>query len=199
MIIGIDVDEVLCRTNDYFLFEFNKKHGTNFKREELTRYDYECFEGYNGEYIFDCLVNHLHENLTFYDIFDDSKKVLKQLKEEGHQLYVITSRWKEFREKTIFWLNNHFGENFFDKILIYNDKYEKKCKAEVAKEYGVDILIDDAPKFALGAVKNGIYVLLMNHPWNQDIKNTKNLKRVYNWLEIKKEIDKITKSKNNSK
>lgn len=195
MIIGIDVDEVLCRTNDYFLFEFNKKHNTNFKREQLIRYDYECFEGYKGEYIFDCLVKHLEENLTFYDIFDDSKNVLTQLKNKGHKLYIITSRWTEFREKTIFWLNNHFGENFFDKVLIYNGKNEKICKSEVARDNGIDILIEDAPKYAINSAKINIYVLLMNHPWNRNIKGKKNLKRVYNWLEISKEIDKISKKK----
>lgn len=195
MIIGVDVDEVLCRTNDYFLYEFNKKHKTNFKREQLTRYDYECFEGFDGKYIFDALLKHLHENLTFYDIFDESKDVLKKLKQDGHKLYVITSRWVAFREKTEFWLDSHFGKNFFDKILIYNDQYEKVCKSDVAKENGVDILIDDAPKFALGAEVKGISVLLMNHPWNRDIKNTKYITRVYSWADIKVHIENIVSKK----
>lgn len=186
--IGIDVDEVLCRTNDYFLYEFNKKHNTTFKREELTRYDYECFEGYSGKQIFNALVNHLNDNLQFYDIFDNSKNILTQLKKEKFELYVITSRWIEFREKTIYWLNSHFGEDFFDKILIYNGRDEKLCKSEIAKEYNIDILIDDAPKFAIGAKVKGIHVLLMNHPWNQDIKEEKNLIRVHSWKQIYDEI-----------
>ncbi len=193
MIIGIDIDEVLCRTNDYFLFELNKKYGTNFRREELVRYDYNCFKGFSGEDIFNELIEHLHNNLIYYDIFDGSKEILKKLKKDGHKLYIITSRWKEFEEKTLIWLEKHFGKNFFDKILIYNDKFEKKSKDEIAKENNIDVLIEDAPKYALKASKNKIRVLLMNHPWNKDLEENEFLIRVYSWEDIYEKIKNFNK------
>ncbi len=185
MRIGIDVDEVLCRTNDYFLYEFNKKHGTNFMRDQLSSYTYDCFDGFDGKYVFDCLVEHLHKDSLYYDVFDSSKRVLFQLKKDGHQLFVITSRWNDLREKTIKWIYNHFGENFFEDILIYNDGTDMKIdKSEIVVKLGVDILIEDAPKYAISTASKGVKVLLFNQPWNCNVLENEFIQRVFSWNEI---------------
>lgn len=185
MRIGIDVDEVLCRTNDYFLYEFNKKHKTNFMRDELTSYTYDCFKGFDGEYIFDCLIKHLNESSIFYDVLDSSKEVLLELKEMGHELFIITSRWKDLGEKTKLWIYKHFGEDFFKDILIYNDGSDRNIdKSQIAQEYNIDVLIEDAPKYALNTASKKIKVLLFNQPWNKNVPESEYITRVYSWNEI---------------
>lgn len=182
--IGVDIDEVLCRTNDYFLKEFNKNHNTDFKREQIKRYNFDCFEEYSGKYVFNKLVEHLKENLSEYEIVKDAKEVLSELKKENH-LFIITSRQDFFKEKTLSWLNLHFEENFFENILFLDDFKFFSCKSEICNEYKIDVLIEDAPNHAINTSQNGIKVLLMDCPWNRDIKENKNLIRVKNWKEIK--------------
>jgi len=185
--LGIDIDEVLCSTNDYFLEEFNKKHNTNFKKEDLTSYKFSNFKEFKSEYIFNELMKHIENNLIKYNILENSKEVLEKLKTK-YELYIITSRWIKFKTKTIAWLNKHFKENFFKEILIYNDEFENKCKIDIAKKNKINILIEDAPEFIIKADKENLKIILMDRPWNRKIKENKNIKRVYNWKEIEKEL-----------
>ncbi|MFW6285984.1 MAG: 5' nucleotidase, NT5C type [Nanoarchaeota archaeon] len=186
MNIGIDIDEVLCKTNDSFLKAFNKKHNTNIKRTDIFNYDYSCVEHFQRGYILSELIKHLELNLNNFEIVVDAKNVLKKLKNKGYKLYVITARNKELvSEKTIDWLNFHFGENFFEKILFSNEgKNMRYCKSEITKKYNIDILIEDEPNYATNCAELGIKVFLMDCPWNKKVVESNNLTRIYNWIDI---------------
>ncbi len=195
MRIGIDIDEVLCGTNDYFIYEFNKKHKTKIKKEDFVDYNFKTIKGYESEYVLNCLIKHIRENLEYYEIFNNSKRVLTKLKKENNELYIITSRYKEFEKKTIEWLEEKFGKDFFNKILIYNETGVEANKAEVAEKNGIEILIEDMEKYIIDAAKRGINVLMMDHPWNSNVKETERITRVFSWKDIEKKIEEIKKKK----
>lgn len=185
MKIGIDVDGVLCRTVEYFLFDFNKQHNTKFSRDDIKEVEFIVLEGFDGDYILDKLVEHIDGNMSFYDITDHSKKVLKKLKEQGHELIVITARMNHFKDKTVEWLEYHFGKDFFDDIVFYNHSSKERIpKYKVCNDMAVELLIDDSPDNAIGANKHGINVLVMSNPWNEHLEDTNMLKRVNNWKDV---------------
>lgn len=185
MRVGIDIDGVLCRTIDYFIFEFNKEHDAKFNRDSIKEVDFPSFEGYEPDYVLKKMVEHIDNNMHYYDIFEFSKSSLKQLKGQGFELYVITARMMHFKQTTLDWLNTHFGEDFFDEIIFYNhDLNERICKSEICAQNNVKVLIDDSPKNALNCLEKGIPVLLMSHPWNEHMEESDMLKRVSGWKDV---------------
>jgi uncharacterized HAD superfamily protein len=189
MNIGIDIDEVLCYTNDHFLEEFNLKHNTNFKKKQLLDYYYNHLVGFESKYVINEIVNHLINNSEEYDIIEDSKEVLTKLKQDN-KLFIITAR-KEilFLEKTTNWLKRHFGENFFEEIIFSTKNHEEKyCKSDICTKYNIDIMIEDAPHHALKCADKNIKVFLMNRPWNKSLKEHDNITRVNSWREIEEKL-----------
>ncbi len=187
MRVAIDVDEVLTRTNDYFLREFNEEHGTEFKREDITDYNYLWVEkeGFNRDYVFGKLVEYVRNDLDSYDIGSDIVDVLSNLKNLGHELFILTSRDDLVKERTIEWLEKSFGKGFFDEMVFTGDAISKTiCKSEVCKIHEFDVLIEDAPHYCQEVSKAGVKVLMMDCPWNRDVKESENLIRVNNWKEV---------------
>lgn len=182
--IAVDIDEVLCRTNDYFLEDFNSEHNTNFTRENITSYDYSSLDGFESKYVFEKVKTHVSEKLISYEISQDAITTLKKLKEIGHELFILTSRFDETEEDTKKWIFAHFGVSFFKEIIFTNGVINNSCKSDYCINKDFDILIEDAPHYAQKSSEKGIKVLLMDCPWNGDVVETKNLIRVKNWKEI---------------
>ena len=189
MNIGIDIDEVLCKTNDYFLEEFNNKHKTNFTRENLHNYHYNYMGDYDSSYVVKELINHLHLNAENYKIITGAKEILEKLRQE-HKLFIITAREKtSFGQKTKNWLEKNFGEDFFEEIIFSTlDIYNTQCKSNICKNYNIDIMIEDAPHHALKCANKNIKVFLMSCPWNKNIQEHENITRVRNWNDIEEKL-----------
>ncbi len=187
MKIAVDIDEVLCKTNDYFLDHFNKEHNSNLKREFITDYTYNSFKNYGFEnsYVFSKLVEFVRRDMENFNIVEEAVLILKELKKLGHELYILTSRSKILYERTCSWLENYFGKGFF-KEIIFTDGFEKEsiCKSDVCINFGIDILIEDAPHYAFNTSQKGVKVLLMDCPWNYKINENENLVKVKNWNDI---------------
>ena len=184
MRIAVDIDEVLCKTNDYFLEYFNAEHGTNFTRENIVNYEYDSFTGFEKEYVYTKLVDYVHKNLDKFRVMPYAKDILSDLKKE-HELFILSSRDISLKDRTHAWLEFHFVVNFFDDVILIGGHYEQKlCKSDVCVEKGFHMLIEDAPKFAKNTSDLGISVLLMDCPWNRNLEETRNLIRVFNWNDI---------------
>ena len=117
MRIAVDIDEVLCRTNDSFFEFFNKEHNTTFSREDVLDYNYSSLEGFDKEYIFNIVVKFVHENVENFEIVPQSIEILKKLKSEGHELFILTSRWENLYDRTKKWLDVSFGKDFLQEEL----------------------------------------------------------------------------------
>lgn len=185
MRIGVDIDEVLCMTNKYFIDYFNKKYNTNYDKESIKEYNYKSFLFHDNDFVIAELKNFIDNNLEKFEIIQNAKKVLTKFKEMGLEIVILTSRSVKLRKRTIDWLKLNFGEELFDEFLIYNGDFdEEMCKSKIAMQNKIDVLIEDAPHYAINTSLVGIPVLLFDCPWNRSLDDSEFLIRVKNWDEI---------------
>jgi len=184
MKIGIDIDEVvveyvkrfleLCETN--LNQKFSIAEISNFNMEEVLGISKEEADKIAKEFN-DC---QLFKELDFVEGAKESISILSK----DNELFFITSRPSSIIEGTRDFLNKHLKVVDFEiyHSLGFRDG-EGKTKADICKERGIKILIEDRRKYALDCAENGIKVFLMDKPWNQNCGH-ENIIRVKNWKEI---------------
>ena len=118
-----------------------------------------------------------------------SAEIIRKLKEEGNNIYFITSRHEEIKGKTIIedysrkWLEKN---NFvFDKIIM-----NAQNKLEASKNANIDLFIDDSYEHCKKVQKGGIKALLFTSCCNQSIENVC-VERVYSWIQVYKKYQEL--------
>ncbi len=110
-----------------------------------------------------------------------AKMILKKLKEEGNDLYIITARGIH-NEQIIEITKNIFKETGMD---IFTKCYWSILdKAKVCKDENIDIMIDDS-KYNCESIANaGIKTIYMKDAPSYDIIDNPNVVTLYNWGEV---------------
>jgi uncharacterized HAD superfamily protein len=189
MKIGIDIDEVVVEfVRGYIKIlarkgiaaEYEKTHSYNFwesypiTRDEAIKFADELFE---SEY-FDTL-----------ELVSGAKEAINKL-EKNNELFFITSRPNYIKIKTQKFIEEHFPNSNIS--LIFSGDFHKsngKTKAEICKDLGIKILIEDNKKYALECANNGIKTFLINKPWNKNPGFHENLIKVNSWPEILRHLN----------
>jgi len=107
--------------------------------------------------------------------------ILKKLKEEGHDLIIITARGvsnKEIIELTEKRLERD-NMNIFEKSC-----FAAEDKAEVCKKENIDIMIDDSNINCKNTSENQIKTIYLKDAPSYDMEENEYLKVLYNWGEI---------------
>ena len=138
-----------------------------------------------------------HANIEDFAIklrpIEDSVYYIRKLKEDGHEIYIITGRnngeYINPKELTTQWLDKY--NIVYDK-LIFTNAYDKHAKTEVCLENNIDLMIEDSTRISLDLINNGIKVYTMNTRYNQ---KEQTLDRVSKWKEIYEKISKLNKKK----
>lgn len=189
MKIGIDIDGVLTDEHRFII-----DYGTKYLNDEKIPYKLHN-NVYDSEKIFEIEESQYdefwREYLLYYSknisIRPFAAEVIKKLKEENNEIYIITSRSlttyeNEYKEKmqTIVkdWLNKN--------NVIYDEIIFSRNKADVCKKLDIDIMIEDKPENVI-SISNVIPVLCYDHPYNEKLDNN-NIIRVYSWYDIYKKI-----------
>lgn len=198
--IGIDIDNVIANSYPAFLAKFNEVFATQIKYEEI--FDFYYLEKHPNvkhdkakDFIHKLLVDEEFQlNILPYERV---LPIISNWKKTGHRIHYITSRPHTSRDLTYRWLEKHgfllpgTTLDLFNSTQHFN-KHRKKIreyKKMVAEKRGVNLFIEDSREIA---ETMEIDVLLLDRPWNQG-KLPKNVKRVKDWEEIEKYIDKIYK------
>lgn len=183
MRIGIDIDNCISNFDDTLLKEY-LKHDKELRNTGIINESPE----YLRKGMFDWTEE---EENSFYNAnienfarklkpIEDSPYYIRKLKEDGHEIYIITGRnngeYTNPNELTKWWLNKY--DIVYDK-LIFTDAYDKHAKTVVCLENNIDLMIED-----------GIKVYTMNTRYNQ---KEQNLDRVSKWKEIYERISKLNK------
>ena len=187
MVIGIDIDGVL---NDYL--EFCRVYGTNFCKENNIHFDkftpdYETtvMFGWDDGAEKKFWNEHIEFYATKYPSRENASKIIKQLKDEGNTIKIVTKR-----ENTD--LDNEKGErmrNFVRQWLkeedIYYDKliFCKGSKVPYCQEEEIEIMIDDWVTNINEISKECCPVIIFETGYNLDC-NPKNTFRCNSWKEI---------------
>ncbi len=188
--IGIDLDEVLVHTAPAIIDFVNKKEGTTFKVEDAKEFElwklFSCsqeegikkvYDFFSSDFFLDLMpLENSVESINFlYDVFD---------------LIVITSRDDKIKIQTLDFIDKYFNNQF--KEIFFTNQFSGegvvKTKAQICKELGIGILIEDRRKYAIECAEKGIKVFLMDKPWNSNCEH-ENIIRVKNWNEIMEKLN----------
>ena len=200
MRIGVDIDNVLSNFNEVLLKDYIK-HDKELRNTGIINENPE----YLRKGMFDWTEK---EEKSFYNSniqnfaqklkpIEDSPYYIKKLREDGHEIYIITGRdngeYTNPYELTKAWLNNY--NIVYDKLLFTN-AYDKHAKTEVCLENNIDLMIEDSTRISLDLINNCIKVYTMNTRYNQ---KEQTLDRVSKWKEIYEKISKLNKKEDRKK
>lgn len=99
-----------------------------------------------------------------------------------HQISIITARPLCFRDVTTEWLGHH-------KVSYHNISFTED-KLQECMNSRVDVLIDDAPHYAIEFALNKRPVILFEQPYNISIDKDL-IYRATNWKEVKMNIENL--------
>ena len=202
VIVGVDADGVL--TN---LIEYNSREGKKeFKREVIN------YNSYWLEEMFDLEdVSKLKMYTKAFKIYEKyckkenpregASNVINELSKKGFSFNQITARkfaaqrnilGKRYRRLLKKWNKKH-GINF-DSYKFCDDYNVDKSKLILCNMLNVEVMIEDNANVALLLAQNGIKVILVDAPYNSEVKH-ENIIRVYDWYQIKDELLKFQEAK----
>ena len=198
MRIGIDIDGVLTDVERWQLDYGSKFYYERYQKEIVD------FEGYDTNQIFnvdDKLDEEFwREYFKEYSLNVEARKfaneVIDKLKQEGHQIYIITARGsflshsadvmsvEENQQIVLNWLKNHHIN--YDKII-----FSPEDKLDICKENKIDLMIEDKVD-NINKISKIIPVICFHAGYNKDCKNS-NIIRCYSWYDIYSKINKLAK------
>lgn len=199
MRIGIDIDGVLTNIEQFVINHVSKycvDNGITYHIGD-SNYDY-------------CKTFHIDKEvendfwkqyLEYYAIHEKARpfasEIVKKLKEDGHDIYIITSRWlanrddevgKRMREIVKNWLNEN--KIPYDKLIF--SKASNESKYQEIMENKIDLMIEDNPN-NIKELKNYIPVICYDAGYNKDCVEDNRMTRCYSWYDIYSKINDIEK------
>jgi len=162
MKIGIDVDNTMYHLDA--IDKISELLGMSYTTEDVKHwvYDKQRINGFPKH--FTDLVFALFDDPKYMgslDVYDGVVDKLKQLKKDGHELYVLTARRPSVQIATVRMLNHDFGIAFFDSINFVEHKTD--AKLNLFKKLELDVWIDDNPKDIENACYLGMKVYGINN------------------------------------
>ena len=116
-------------------------------------------------------------------------ELFKKLKEEGNNIYIITARYEQDGIESVEglteeWLKKNKIE--YDRLLINSSD-----KLKIAREYNIDVFIDDCFKFCKEINDAGIKSYMFVGTTNNNIE-TGEVEKVYSWPQVYFKIKEFT-------
>ena len=191
--IGIDIDDTITDTTA-LVKEYIEKYDQDYSNDKiLINNIYEIIRGFFGnDIIIKFFKDHCLEMGKKYQIRENSKQVINKLKEEGHEIYIISARTDDY-----FGNANKFCEEYLDSVGIKYDKVitGKLFKVDTCKKENIDIMIDDGVDTCDDINKVGIKAFLYSTEINENKDTISD--RVYNWAQVYTDVHNYLDNKNN--
>lgn len=130
MRIGIDVDNTLVKSNEYFEY-IKVRDGLNFNKSYTV--------GWTEEECLQILPKYAEELISNVEFMDDACEVLDYLKDKGHELIIITARNNKYYKHSI-----EITKKRLKHIKIDEFYFGYENKASIAKKVNIDLMIDDS-------------------------------------------------------
>jgi 5'(3')-deoxyribonucleotidase len=187
-VLAVDVDDVLYPLVSAFIDYHNRLHGTKTVIEDFVSYHMDESMGITRD-----------EFLERFRAFGDeggftksrpaqqSQQAIKKLS-ETYDMVIVTSRWQQWEQDTIDWLQEHFPDIFHDVHFANSIAWhrgDKFDKATICQELGAVAFIDDSLHNVEQVAATGIRSLLFgDYAWNQTDELPDNAQRVKDWDEV---------------
>jgi 5'(3')-deoxyribonucleotidase len=176
MRIAVDLDGTLAQTHEVFLEELERREGVSHSLEDIRSWYFE-----NVDFSTDTFHEIARENWTEKDIPLTDTEIPEHLSKlrKNHDVDVVTARNDVPENELKSWLRKK--EVPFDSFKVDKEK----------THLGYDYLIDDSPTY----IGNGIKILLYHRPYNSRTELGEKDRRVRNFSEIRKHVEKIASEK----
>lgn len=179
MRIGIDIDGVVSDSYAAWIEEMNRYFSKNISILE----DYDVHLVY--EVSWDVMNNFFKQNMEHLFMLPQPVKGAKQgiesLLAQGHEIIYVTARAADEEEVTRRWMDKH---EIPCEHLVFSDM---KSKVDLARQWQLEVFIEDYTKNAVELAESGISVLLLDASYNQGSLPT-GIRRSRDWTEIVKVI-----------
>lgn len=200
MRIGVDIDGVITDVERFSVDYFSKYCVENNIEYNIKTSDYDVAETFNiTKEQADAF---WEEYLDFYAEYEKPRafvsEVLKRLKEDGHEIYIITARWKtnqedetgeKMRKTVIDWLVKN--NIFYDKLIF--SKASKEKKLQEVKDTRIDIMVEDSPRNII-EISKIVPVICFDTNYNRNCLG-ENIMRCYSWYDVYKKINNLNRVK----
>ncbi len=195
MRIGIDIDGVLTDI-ERFIVDYGTKYCIeNNLPINLKVGEYDEFKAFNWteEQGIEFWNKYIVYYATKYKARDFASEVIHKLKDEGHEIYIITARNdygvpKEYigkmREFVAEWLKDN--DIYYDKII-----YTEGSKLPYCVGNYIELMIEDWDK-NVKEISSKLPVLCYDCQYNKEVEG-KNITRVYSWYDVYDKIKKMCK------
>lgn len=194
MKIAIDIDEVVVDFVEKYM-EFVETRGIKGVNYENV----DCYELWEVLGItrdkFMILLNEYNESKYFREVkFIDGAKDGICFLRDNFDICFITARPESISKRTKDFVFREFGilEN---SVVFSGDNFGKnKNKDDICKDLGIGLIIEDSGLDSLKYAENGIKVLLLDKPWNQEFEHGR-IFRCKDWGEILAKIEELKNGK----
>ena len=181
MRIGIDIDGVLTNIEQYLIDYLSKYCIENNIKFNIGISNYKVSKSFN-------ITNEQeddfwNEYLENYAINEKARpfaaEVIKKLKEDGNEIYIITARWlKEWLIK---------NDIVYYKLIF--SKAEKENKLQEIIDNKIDLMIEDNPN-NINQLSSVVPIICYNAGYNRECVGDK-ITRCYSWYDIYRTIQNI--------
>ena len=195
MRIGIDINGVMTNIEQFVINHISKYCVENNLAYHIDNSHYDYCKTFNISK--EVENNFWKEHLDDYAINEKARpfasEITNKLKEEGHEIYVITSRWltnrddevgKRMREIVKNWL--YENKIVYDELIFSKAAHERKSQEII--ENKIDLMIEDNPN-NINEMKDIIPVICYDAGYNKDCKDDEKMTRCYSWYDIYSKIN----------
>jgi len=199
MRIGIDIDGVLTDLERFTIDYFTKFCFENNLKYSINESDYDLAKTFNVDKKSEN--DFWHKYLFFYATEEKARtfaaEVIKKLKEEGHEIYIITARELTDREDELGqkmkntvakWLSKN--NIVYDRLIFSREKERNEEKVKSCHENKIDLMIEDSP-ININQLSKLLPVICFDTNYNRKY-NDNNIYRCFSWYDIYKTIKDLT-------
>ena len=182
MKLGFDIDDTLIDLRRHAFHLYNKKMQKNIGIDIFEaiptieiHVPFGLTNEQGGQMWKDCM-----EEIYFTDCpsFEGAKEMLNALASEGHEIYYITSRPKQYCQQTREWVKAQgfpvVDERFFCGM-------QDNEKIELITELQLDVYVDDKPAVLNTLVNSETKVIVKNQSYNAEV----SYPRLTNWHDFR--------------
>lgn len=175
MRIGIDIDDTIANTWEYFMPIFSREF--NIKLDENSNPYYQAIKDKVSFDEYESVMRKYENTMINITIKEDVSNVLNKLKQDGHQIIFITARGKTYNNPYQMTKDYLDTNNIpYDKIIL--DSWDKSI---ACREENIELFIDDSSKHCKEVSDIGIEVIMIDTKYNQ---NNNQFTHKANWKEI---------------
>ena len=186
MVIGIDMDDTICSTNELIIVEADKYDkevlgGTGVK--DVKAYEFNDMLGWPPEMKGQFFKDRLEYIMSSAVIKEDAKEVINRLHDKGCKIIIISFRKAKYLKDPYMLTKNWLDENGvkYDKIYV-----DTGSKVDECIESKVNLFIDDKESHCEEVSEAGIDVILFTNAYNTE---ETRFVRKDNWKDIEKYIE----------